>query len=533
MKYKLKILIIALNLALICIFTSCKSGRSSLSPKTQDNKVQDNKVQEKSSEDYVSTMQFGVMDPNYNFTLNKKIPVTELKRDYPVFKNSSVSYLKKGDQYLRYRMDLIDAAKSSIYLQTFIYDDAEVAWKISEKLVEAKKRGVDVKLIIDEGTVTYVKKQDLYKYLKLNGIKFEGYEVAYMNMLNLIPKNMDLKSLMDNLNYRKHEKIFVVDPGLDSGVAIIGGTNIANEYFGVEPTNYLKNWTDKDVSLKGDIVVKIAEDFLETWTYLQDQHSQGSYEFFGKLWTLPQNVINALSITPLKYNAPTLDSKIIKRINKALNTDLDLSYSESDIRYLYNKPKQNHLVIYDAYVDAINSSKVSINMINAYFIPSIEMRQAILDAVKRGVKIKIITNSDKATDISAIVRVGRLLYDEILSYNQYATGNGGIEIYEWEGHTVLNNNKGLLHSKYAVFDDKLVIVGSYNLDPRSQNLSTENVILTENPKLVSSLSKEFDKYLSQDYSQMVTEEEARSFLEAQDLQEKLINNFSDALIPLL
>ncbi len=498
------------------IFVSCKSGRIIQDP-----------------ESYRSPLQFGIMDQNYNFTLNKKVPVDKLKKEYPVIKNSSVSYLKSGDQYLRYRMNLIDAAKNSVYLQTFIYDDAEVAWKISEKLVAAKKRGVDVRLIVDEGTFTYVKKQDLYKYLKLNGIKFEGYEVAYLNLLNLLPSSMDLNALIDNLNYRKHEKIFVVDPGLDSGVAIIGGTNIANEYFGVEPKNYLKNWTDKDVALKGDIVVKIAEDFLDTWKYLQEQHNKGSYEFFGKVWELPTSIIDLLSITPLKYNTPDLDSNIVKNINKALSTNLELAYSSSNIRYLYNKPKQNQLVIYDAYVDAIKSSKSSVDMINAYFIPSLEMRQAILEAIKRGVKIRIITNSDKATDISAIVRVGRLLYDEILTYNKYASGNGGIEIYEWEGHTVLNNYKGLLHSKFAVFDNTLVFVGSYNLDPRSQNLSTENIIVTDNSNLVSSLGTEFKKYLSKEYVQIVTEEEAKSFLKANNLQEKLINKYSDALIPLL
>lgn len=504
-------------------FLSCKTGQTLSNNRSSQNLLTDN----------ISNLQFGVMDPNYNFSLDQKISASTLKKLYPVFDNSYVSYLKGGYQYLRYRMDLIDKAKNSIYLQTFIYDDAEVAWEISKKLVEAKKRGVDVRLIVDEGTFTYVKEQELYKYLKKNGVLFEGYEVGYLNMLGLLPKDLNLTTLVDNLNYRKHEKIFVVDPGSDDGVAIIGGTNIANEYFGVEPFNYLKNWTDKDVALKGDVVIKVAEDFMETWNKLQEQHQGGMYEFFGKVWSLPTNVIKALSIKSLTYKNPNLDSTIVKRINDARSTDLELNYSESPIRYLYNKPKQNQNIIYDAYVDAINSSESSIDLINAYFMPSIEMRQAILKALKRGVKIRVITNSDKATDISPIVRIGRLLYDEVLSYNEYAAGNGGIEIYEWEGDQVLHNNKGLLHSKFALFDNKLAYVGSYNLDPRSQNLSTENIIATQDQNLISSLSEEFKSYLSDKYSIIVSREEAKSFLKVTNLQDKLVNEFSDALIPLL
>jgi cardiolipin synthase len=101
---------------------------------------------------------------------------------------------------------------------------------------------------------------------------------------------------------------------------------------------------------------------------------------------------------------------------------------------------------------------------NPYFIPDEEMMDLMADAVKRGVDVRVLTNSDKINDMEIATHAGRLNYKRLL--------NDGIRIYEMQPHE--SGHRRTLHSKIAVFDGVCSTIGSSNIDNLSFGINSEN-----------------------------------------------------------
>jgi len=103
---------------------------------------------------------------------------------------------------------------------------------------------------------------------------------------------------------------------------------------------------------------------------------------------------------------------------------------------------------------------------------------------------------------------------------------GGVQIWEWQGRRTgaAGKTDGTLHAKYAVFDRRVSLVGSYNLDPRSRTLNNETAIVFENEVLSSQLAITF--YESDlDFSRQITFEESSAFPDATDVIYQLQKEF--------
>ena len=117
--------------------------------------------------------------------------------------------------------------------------------------------------------------------------------------------------------------------------------------------------------------------------------------------------------------------------------------------------------------------------------------------------------------------VGREYYDDILEVNEEpgvrSCPGGGVQIWEWQGRrsNATEQTEGTIHAKYAVFDRRVSIVGSYNMDPRSRNLNAETVIVFENEDLSSQLADMFYKN-DLDFSRQITLEDTKAFVESED-----------------
>lgn len=133
------------------------------------------------------------------------------------------------------------------------------------------------------------------------------------------------------------------------------------------------------------------------------------------------------------------------------------------------------------YLDAIRAAKRSITIENAYFLPASELRAALLDAAKRGVAVRVMTNSYASNDTGAVADASRYFYDDLLK--------AGVKIYEKQG--------GLLHSKTATFDGQYSIVGSANLNGRSHGQDTEDAVAITGAVTARQLEDRFATGLSQ------------------------------------
>ena len=135
---------------------------------------------------------------------------------------------------------------------------------------------------------------------------------------------------------------------------------------------------------------------------------------------------------------------------------------------------------------------------NAYFVPTASLFTALTDAAKRCASVKLVSNSPATNDLPEITLVGRGYYKDLLAVNESPevkscrNADAGLRIWEWVGQAAdePTRSQGTMHSKFAVFDAQRGLVGSYNLDPRSEKLNSETAVVFLQPDLAAATAPE-------------------------------------------
>ena len=225
----------------------------------------------------------------------------------------------------------------------------------------------------------------------------------------------------------------------------------------------------------------------------------------------------------------TTRENLVERVQRMAGQDPGLTFIRARSRFFHNRPRLNESYIQQAYRKLIESAEREIIICNAYFIPSPEFIGTIADAVGRGVRVIILTNSPETNDLPEMTMVGRSYYKKILSINQGAAARksgGSVRIWEWYGwrYDWQQQTQGTIHAKYAVFDRRYSLVGSYNLDPRSEKLNSETAIVFQSGVLSTDLARIFyENDLA--YSRRVTPADAEEFKDPSDAFYKLRKEF--------
>jgi phosphatidylserine/phosphatidylglycerophosphate/cardiolipin synthase-like enzyme len=225
----------------------------------------------------------------------------------------------------------------------------------------------------------------------------------------------------------------------------------------------------------------------------------------------------------------TTDARLVERVKEMAKTKPVLDYARARCRFFHNRPRLGESYIQQAYQKLIESAEREVLIANAYFLPSPGFIDAIRSAVRRGVHVTILTNSPETNDLPELTMVGRSYYKEILALNEEVSvrQNGGkVQIWEWYGWRYDNDQQteGTIHAKYAVFDRRYALVGSYNLDPRSEKLNSETAIVFESKMLSTKLAETFF-YNDLAFSRPVTPKDAQEFREPTDALYKLRKDF--------
>ena len=124
----------------------------------------------------------------------------------------------------------------------------------------------------------------------------------------------------------------------------------------------------------------------------------------------------------------------------------------------------------DQLIELVHQARFSLDIENAYFMPTKKWLNALKAAIARGVRIRLLTNSAYTNDVSAIHSVYR--------YHRRKYLKAGIEIWEYRGRKVM-------HTKAVVIDRRISLVGSYNLDRKSQYLNTEIAVWVDDPAIAA------------------------------------------------
>ncbi len=433
-----------------------------------------------------------------------------------------VAVLRTGEEAFRARAQLLDQAKRSIRVQALIFRGDEAGLYFAGRMKQKRKEGVDVKVIVDAMSNLDVQTQWMYFDLKQHGIEVEGYEALYLNFLTADLSPMDpLRS-----NKRFHDKMWIIDAEDPANArAIVGGLNIANEYFrlGTVPIN---KWRDQDVLLDGEIVDDVAAAFDRNYDYFKGLKTRLPKAFN------PDNSWRLTRVLTMKVKAikvPTWPkAPIVEMINRTLATPPMIEPVAAKARFVQSRPRFGEDYIKQVYEKLIEDAQDRVLIANAYFVPSKVLVAQLKSAARRGVHVRILTNSPETNDIAPVATLSRSLYADLLAVNAEASmvdhvaAGRPLEIWEWVGEKF---DEGTLHAKFAVVDETRVIVGSYNLDPRSEKLNSETAVLIDSAPIAHLLATEFvDGDLQK--SRRVSAAEAALYKKPKGLDEKFELLFS-------
>lgn len=320
---------------------------------------------------------------------------------------NDIKLLRSGVEYFPALEYAIHNAKKEIYLQAYIYEYDETGVRIGNALMQAVQRGVGVNILLDGFGSQYLPKHYV-QTLRDAGIKLMFYR----------PK-ISPWTLKKNRLRRLHSKVAVID----SHIAFVGGINIIDDN---NSPNQIPPRIDYAVRIEGNLLPAICASVHKLWRHLEWMHLHNLY-------------VPPIKVTHHRYHG---------------NNNIKASFVTRD-NILHRRDIEN------AYLRAIKAAKSEILIANAYFIPGRKFRRALINAAKRGVKVRLLLQGRKEYF---------LMFATHAFYNVFL--NNGIEIYEYR--------KSFMHSKVAVIDALWATIGSSNIDPFSLLLAREaNIIIQD------------------------------------------------------
>ena len=289
----------------------------------------------------------------------------------------------------------------------------------------------------------------------------------------------------NRLNHRMHNKLLAVDNQL----AFIGGRNIGDDYFG---RSRKRNFIDLDLLLSGPIVPELSAGFDGYW---------------NSRWAYPVNELLNLSVIPDQLD------EVRERIRRRLADRPELNALAFEQEYMDTLALISRAPQISSFETVIDDPDVSwfdkpdelaeelvsialraqreILVVTPYLIPSQALLDLAEELVAKGVRISVVTNSLQTNDVVIAQAAYAQSRDKVLA--------AGVELYEMRGDAAFAANNIArdisLHSKYILFDERNVFMGSVNLDPRSLYLNTELGVMLESAELSDQLRASFQELI--------------------------------------
>jgi putative cardiolipin synthase len=305
-----------------------------------------------------------------------------------------------------------------------------------------------------------------------------------------------------------HNKVIIADNAL----AIVGGRNIGNHYFGVHTD---ANFRDLDIASVGPIVRDLSRVFDHFW------NGQWSYPISALVNRAHSradlgNVVATMQALIQEEEYPYPLNQDIAQLNGQMRAVRD-SFIWARGAVVWDDPGSMQIgegasIINEKLYQKLQRLKRELLIESAYFVAADRGVQAAHKLQERGVKVRILTNSLASNDVVA-AHAGYAKYRNALI-------EAGVELYELRpdsiSPTVIDpknisggQSKAALHTKAIVFDRESIFVGSFNLDPRSANINTEMGLYVEDTELARQLAVYMDEGVqpSNAYQVMLDENE--------------------------
>jgi len=415
--------------------------------------------------------------------------------------------LEQGSDALAMRIHLIRSARERIELMNYIFHDDESGRLLLAELVDAARRGVSVRVLVD--SLFSLDNVELLAGLELLGA---GIEIRFYN------PQFDRASLGDlglagaviccfrQINNRLHHKMLAVD----GRHGMVGGRNSADRYFDLDTR---MNFLDMEVVVSGDVVVEMSADFDRFWQHPLSRPTRHTRDVAAVIEKRrPQHIVLERD-NRAAYALDMLESP--HWLDDLLG---EAGFQVGAVRYFSDPPDKVRQLESEVSTrvlhDLIAGAKERVLIQTPYFVLSRNFERLLAD-LDDSIEVVVSSNSLASTDAWPVYAISRR--------QRYRMVNGlGVRLHEAKPfpadlerfnrryeQLVIDRALGItspmridppsatadrpgprisVHAKLLVIDDRIAVVTSHNFDPRSEVFNTENGIIVEDQAFARALS---------------------------------------------
>jgi cardiolipin synthase len=349
-------------------------------------------------------------------------------------RESRLTRLKNGVEFYPAELEAIRGAKRAINLEFYEFMEGEVSREMLDALAERASAGVEVRVLVDAvGSFTT---PDGY---------FEGLRRAGGRMCWYHPVRWNTWQMVNN---RSHRKLLVVD----GKVGFIGGAGVADHW--LHATSAGPTWRDTMFRVEGSGVAGLISTFAENWLEAAGEILAGPAQFD---FTEKREGARSFVVISTPHGGSTQTRILFQAL--------------------------------------ITSAKQSIRITTPYFLPDRSARGALIEAVRRGVKVQILT-AGPHIDHPTVKTLSQNSSRSLL--------RAGAEIFKYQ--------PAMIHAKLMTVDEQWNVVGSTNFDHRSFALNDEVNLAIYDAELARTLREDFEDDLRQSKPLTLAMLEKRAFL---------------------
>ncbi len=396
---------------------------------------------------------------------------------------SGFRLVSEGSEAFVLRAGTAMLAERSLDVQTYIWHADLTGIALADKILAAADRGVRVRLLVDDMSA----RGNHYSFAALDA--HPHIEVRLFNPFQSRAGRLRfmLEALGDfkRINRRMHNKSWIAD----NRIALVGGRNLGDEYFNASEQ---VNFVDLDFVMIGPIVREVSASFDRYW------NSEAAY---------PVRLLAPRDVTPRALDAlragmmPRAEEARRSRyaeslaadenVRKLVEGEVSIDWA-STYRFVADDPlkasrrAKTASQVLEALGPMMRGARQCVNVISPYFVPGKQGADALLELAAADVEVNVLTNSLAANDVAAV-------------YGGYSRWRrplleGGVNLWELKPvrgvmarSSLFGSSGASLHTKALMVDGERVFVGSYNLDPRSTSLNTEQGVFVEDAHIAAEL----------------------------------------------
>ncbi|MES2566651.1 MAG: phospholipase D family protein [Bacteroidota bacterium] len=411
---------------------------------------------------------------------------------------TGVVTIEEGRNSFISRLWLCENAKKTINVMYYSIAKDNAGFIMCDYLIRAADRGVKVRILLDalarQMAIREIQALDSHENIEVkvyNPIVQKGKR-SYVRFIKSVRH-------LNRIDQRMHNKVLEID----NVAAITGGRNIADIYFDYDK-HY--NFRDRDIMIFGQEVSDVKKSFNQYW---KDTLCV-NYEFVTRKVKKKSNQKRFNQLHRYACNTKNFSVDMRNKVEEFPNLFKSIINSKEflwvdNVSFVADAPDKNikreerkGSICSDTLMALLKQAKISIDIDSPYLITLDEEKEMLRDAVKRGVKVRILTNSLCSTDNENAFSGYRRDRKETLET--------GIEIYEFkpnakvreklmspEGIAALDRKSVYgFHPKTMVIDNEISIIGTYNFDPRSADLNTECVMIVRSDDFAKILLKHME-----------------------------------------